>query len=322
MSAHIAFPALTGSSEPGTLSAAVLTGLLRDSLGFGGLVVTDGLTMGAIVAKYGAGEATVRAFLAGSDLLLMPADPDSALAAMTAAVAAGRITRARLDQSVRRVLTIKRNLGLFQHRTVALDSIMQIVGNRPFQDAANDVAVRSLTLVRDVGGRLHALRSRPGRIALIAYADEANGAVGQYLAELLRQGGDTVEYFRLWPMSGPLSYDTARTVIARAPATVFAANVRPISWRGNIALPDSLAQLIAATDSQHTTVFVSLGSPYLLNQVPTAKAYLIAWSGVRASERAVALALLGRVPIAGRLPIRIPPDYPVGWGVRVPESRP
>jgi beta-N-acetylhexosaminidase len=187
---------------------------------------------------------------------------------------------------------------------------------------ANDLAVRSLTLVRDVGGRLHALRARAGRIALIAYADEANGAVGQHLAELLRQGGDTVEYFRLWPMSGTLSYDSARAVIARAPATVFAANVRPISWRGSIALPDSLAGLIAATDSTRPAVLVSLGSPYLLNQVPSVKAYLIAWSGVRASERAVALALLGRVPIGGRLPIRIPPDYPVGWGVAVPGVRP
>jgi beta-N-acetylhexosaminidase len=322
MSAHIAFPALTGSSEPGTLSAAVLTGLLRDSLRFGGLVVTDALTMGAIVAKYGAGEATVRAFLAGSDLLLMPADPDSALAAMTAAVAAGRISRARLDQSVRRVLEIKRRLGLFERRTVALDSIMGIVGSRRFQDAANDLAARSLTLVRDVGGRLHALRGRPGRIALIAYADEVNGSSGQFLTDLLRQGGDTVEYFRLWPMSGPLSYDSARAVIARAPAVVFAPNVRPISWKGTIALPDSLAQLIAATDSARPTVLVSLGSPYLLNQVPTVKSYLIAWSGARASERAVAMALLGRVPIGGRLPIRVPPDYPVGWGVSVPASQP
>src|SRR2546430_12272482 len=89
MSAHIAFPALTGSNDPATLSAAVLTGLLRDSLRFPGLVVTDALMMGAIVTKYGAGEATVRAFLAGSDLLLIPADPDSAVLAMTAAGAAG-----------------------------------------------------------------------------------------------------------------------------------------------------------------------------------------------------------------------------------------
>jgi beta-N-acetylhexosaminidase len=322
MSAHIAFPALTGSSEPATLSAAVLTGLLRDSLRFPGLVVTDALMMGAIVAKYGAGEATVRAFLAGSDLLLIPADADSAVLAMTAAVAAGRITPERLAQSVRRVLEIKRRVGLLERRTVPLDSIPHVVGSRRFQDAANDVAVRSLTLVRDVGGRLHALRARPRRLALIAYADEANASAGLLLTDLLRQGGDTVEYFRLWPMSGTMSYDSARATIARAPATVFVANVRPISWKGNIALPDSLAQLITVTDAARPTVLVSLGSPYLLNQTPTVRSYLIAWSGVRASERAVALALLGRVPIGGHLPTRIPPDYPLGWGVTVPATRP
>ncbi|HYT04088.1 MAG TPA: glycoside hydrolase family 3 N-terminal domain-containing protein [Gemmatimonadales bacterium] len=322
MSAHIAFPALTGSDDPGTLSAAVLTGLLRDSLHFQGLVVTDALMMGAIVAKYGAGEATVRAFLAGSDLLLMPADPDSAVNAMVAAVEAGRITRERLDQSVRRVLEVKRRLGLFERRTVPLDSIMRVVGSKPLQDAANDVAARALTLVRDAGGRLHALRAKPSRLTLIAYADEMNGAVGQYLTDLLRQGGDTVEYFRLWPMSGTLSYDSARAVIARTPATVFVANVRPLAGRGTIALPDSLAQLITATDATRPTVLVSLGSPYLLNQTPAVKSYLIAWSGVRASERAVALALLGRVPIMGHLPIRLPPEYSVGWGVLIPDARP
>jgi beta-N-acetylhexosaminidase len=322
MSAHIAFPDLTGSQEPGTLSAAVLTGLLRDSLRFHGLVVTDALAMGAIVAKYGAGEATVKAFLAGSDLLLMPADPDSAVDAMTAAVAAGRISPARLEQSVRRVLEIKRRLGLFERRTVPLDSIMRVVGSQRFQDEANDIAVRALTLVRDVGGRLHALRAHPRRLALVAYADEANGGVGQTIAQVLRQGGDTVEYFRLWPMSGSASYDSARAVIARAPATVFAANVRPLSGRGNIALPDSLAGLISATDATQPTVLVSLGSPYLLNQTPGVRSFLIAWSGVRAAERAVALALLGRVAIGGHLPTRIPPGYPVGWGVGVAAPRP
>src|SRR5881396_576402 len=87
MSAHIAFPAFTGET-PATLSAAMLTGVLRDSLKFKGLVVTDALQMGAIVAKYGAGEAAVRAFEAGSDLLLMPADPDSAIASMLVALGA------------------------------------------------------------------------------------------------------------------------------------------------------------------------------------------------------------------------------------------
>ena len=324
MSAHIALPAFTGSDDPATLSAAVLTGLLRDSLHFQGLAVTDALMMGAIVAKYGAGEATVRAFLAGSDLLLMPSDPDSAVNAMAAAVRGGRISRERLEQSVRRVLEIKRRLGLLERRTVALDSIMTMVGSKRFQDEANDIAIRALTLVRDVGGRLHALRARASHLALVAYADEGNASVGQYLADLLRQGGagDTVDYFRLWPMSGALSYDSARTVIARAPATVFVANVRPIAWRGNIALPDSLAQLITATDGMRPTVLVSLGSPYLLNQTPSVHCYLIAWSGVRAAERAVALALLGKVPITGHLPIGIPPEYPIGFGLTISDAHP
>lgn len=321
MSAHIAVPDFTGD-DPGTLSATVLTGLLRDSLRFQGIVVTDALTMGGIVSKYGAGEAAVRAFLAGADLLLMPADPDSALDAMVAAVGTGRIAAERLERSVRRLLDTKRRLGLFARRTVPLDSIPYVVGRRQFQVAGEDLAVRSLTLVRDTAGTLRGLRAGPTRLALVAYGDELNTGFGQTFAAWLRQGGDTVDFFRLWPMSGPLSYDSARAVIARSPRVVFASNVRPLSWRGNIALPDSLARLVMATDSVKPTILVSFGSPYLLNQTPTVKSYLLAWSGVASSQRAAALALLGRVPITGRLPIRIPPAYPLGHGIAVTDTVP
>lgn len=322
MSGHLAFPALTGSDDPATLSAPVMTGLLRDSLGFQGLVVTDALVMGAIVSQYGAGEAAVRAFLAGSDLLLMPADPDSAVAAMVTAVETGRIAPERLRASVRRMLETKAALGLFRRRTVPFDSVMDRVGVEELQRQAEDMAVRSLTLVRDTLGTVRALRTRPQRLALIAYGDELNSSVAETLTEALRAGGDTVEYFRLWPMSGPASYDSARATMGRAPVTVFVANVRPLSWRGFLALPDSLAALISAADSLRPTVLVSLGSPYLLTQVPTVGAYLLAWSGARAAERAVAQALLGRVPIGGHLPIRVPPGYPIGHGLVLPVAAP
>jgi beta-N-acetylhexosaminidase len=319
MSAHIAFPAFTGET-PATLSAAMLTGVLRDSLKFKGLVVTDALQMGAIVAKYGAGEAAVRAFEAGSDLLLMPADPDSAIGSMLVALQSGRLTTARLDSSVSRVLAIKRQLGLFERRTVPLDSIARIVGSKSFQDAADDIAQRSLTLVRDTSGIVARLRGARSRMAIIAYGDELNSYVGQRMLELMRAGGDTVGFFRLWPMSGTTSYDSARVVIGRAPTVIFAMNVRPIAAKGSIALPDSLARLITVTDSVKPTVLVSLGSPYLLNQTPTVKSYLIAWSGVRTAEKAAARALLGWSPVRGKLPIRIPPAYPIGYGLTVSDS--
>src|SRR5881409_674708 len=319
MSAHIAFPAFTGDA-PATLSPAMLTGVLRDSLKFKGLVVTDALQMGAIVTKYGVGEAAVRAFEAGSDLLLMPADPDTAIASMLVALQTGRITSARLDASVRRMLDIKRGVGLFQQRTVPLDSIARIVGSKSFQDAADDIAQRSLTLVRDTTRIVTRLRAARSRMAIIAYGDELNSYVGQRMLELMRLGGDTVGFFRLWPMTGTASYDSARVVINRAPTVIFAMNVRPIAAKGAIALPDSLARLIMATDSVKPTVLVSLGSPYLLNQTPTVKSYLIAWSGVRTAERAAARGLLGWSPIRGKLPIRIPPAYPIGAGLTVSDS--
>src|SRR5438093_8654239 len=301
MSAHIAFPSFTGDA-PATLSSAMLTGVLRDSLKFKGLVVTDALQMGAIVAKYGAGEAAVRAFEAGSDLLLMPADPDSAIGSMLTALQTGRISPARLDASVRRVLEIKRGLGLFERRTVALDSIPLIVGSKAFQDAADDIAQRALTLVRDTAGTVARLRRAPSRMAVIAYGDELNSYVGQRMLELLRAGGDTASFFRLWPMSGSASYDSARVVIGRAPTVVFAMNVRPIAAKGSIALPDSLPRLITLTDSVKPTVLVSLGSPHPLNQTPTVKSYLIGWSGVRPAERAAARVLLGWSPRRGKPP--------------------
>jgi len=98
--------------------------------------------------------------------------------------------------------------------------------------------------------------------------------------------------------------------------------VRPISGKGTIALPDSMARFIMAADSARPTVLVSLGSPYLLDQAPTVKSYLLAWSAVRAADRAVARALLDEVPITGHLPIRLPPNYPVGHGVMIPDARP
>src|SRR5207244_11337123 len=132
--------------------------------------------------------AAVRAFGAGSSLLLMPADPDSAIASMLAALQTGRLSTARLDTSVRRVLEIERGLGLFDRRTVPLDSIARIVGSKTFQDAADDIAQRSLTLVRDTAGTVARLRNTRSRMAVIAYGDELNSYVGQRMLELLRAG--------------------------------------------------------------------------------------------------------------------------------------
>ena len=107
MAAHIAAPGVTGDETPASLSHALITGVLREKLGFDGVVVTDALNMGAIQNLYSSGEAAVAAVEAGADLLLMPADFNAAYEAVLAAVKDGTITQERLDLSVRRIGRMK-----------------------------------------------------------------------------------------------------------------------------------------------------------------------------------------------------------------------
>ena len=161
MSAHIALPALDpGQNRPGTLSPPILTGILRDSLHFTGLITTDALNMGAIVKEVGADEAPVLAFLAGSDLLLMPTDAGRAIDAMVRAVETGRITRERVDQSVRRILEMKERLGLFQQREVDLNHIAAVVGQAEFRRIGAETTQRSITLLKDSLGTVEQLRAQ------------------------------------------------------------------------------------------------------------------------------------------------------------------
>jgi beta-N-acetylhexosaminidase len=315
MSAHIALPGVDpGELRPGTVAPNVLTGILRDSLAFEGMVVTDALDMAGVAKVYGA-DAAVRAFLAGADLLLQPTDPAAAIAAVEAAVARGEISPERLERSVRRVLEAKRDLGLFTRRTVPLDSVPAVVGSGRFMGEARDVAARSIVMVKDVNGTVHSLRSAKPAITLVTFGEEENRSVGLALAAELRRQGQSAATFRLWPGSGAASYDSAVAAIARRPVALFVTADKPTAWRGALGLPERLAALISASARTRPTILVSLGNPYLISRLPEVGSYLIGWRSNTVTEEAVARALAGAAPITGRLPISIPPLYPRGWGV-------
>jgi beta-N-acetylhexosaminidase len=316
MSAHIALPGIDGGQmRPGTVAPNILSGVLRDSLGFKGLVVTDALNMGGVASAYGA-EAGVRAFLAGADLLLQPADPGAAFNAMAAAVARKEISPQRLERSVRKVLELKRQLGLFVRRTVSLDSIPAFVGRAEFQDEAREMATRSIVMVKDAGGLVHGLKTARRPLTLVTYGEEDARTVGGTLAGELRARGFAVTVFKLWPSSGPASYDSAAVAIGRSPLALFAAADRPVPWRGTIGLPEPTMALIASTARARPTILVSLGNPYLISGLPEVGSYLIGWRSNPVTELAIARALAGEASVTGRLPISIPPHYGRGWGLQ------
>ncbi|HEX5004626.1 MAG TPA: glycoside hydrolase family 3 C-terminal domain-containing protein, partial [Gemmatimonadales bacterium] len=256
-----------------------------------------------------------------ADILLQPADPQAAIDAVVAAVEQGRVTQARVDESVRRVLELKRQLGLFKQRLVPLSGVMESVGNAEHQVIAADVTARSLVLVRDSTAVVARLRARAQPVSLLTYADDPSSTLGNTLAGDLRAAGYAVTAFRLWPASGPASYDSARAVLAASPVALVAASIRVSAWSGTISLPPTVAELVNTTAAAQPTILVSFGSPYLLSQAPAVQGYLLAWAARPINERAVAAALTGREEISGRLPIGLDSTYTIGGGIRLGATR-
>lgn len=316
MSAHIAVPGLDGNTgKPGTLVPAILNGLLRDSLKFQGLVVTDALNMGAIVAEFGPEEASILAFLAGSDILLMPTDAGAAISAMTAAVRSGRISNQRLDASVRRVLELKERLGLFQAREVDLSRVSRVIGQKAFQQIGREVTERAMVLLKDSLEITARLKQGPRSIALIVRADQGS-ALGNAMAAELKRQGHTVEVIPLPAELSEQQRDQILKQTANLELALFVTAIKAVAWQGSVALQPQEVELLTRLNRQKPTMLLSFGSPYLISQLPDLAGFAIGWTNHPVAETAMAAALGGVHPFSGKLPIPVPPFWPIGGGIQ------
>jgi beta-glucosidase-like glycosyl hydrolase/CubicO group peptidase (beta-lactamase class C family) len=316
MTAHVQVPGVLGvGAPPATLSPEFLTGLLRDDLGFRGLLFTDALTMRAITDMYGRGEESVRAIEAGADVILSPASVPEAIAAMSAALASGRITRARLEDSARRILELKARLGLHRERLVSLDRVSEVVGSGAHLAFADSAATRSITLVRDHYQQIPVAPIAAGTTAHVTYAPSSMLWAGRVFSPgLAGRVGDVTEV-RLDERSDSAAYAAAGAVLARSAQAIVSAYVPAAAGSRPEALPRRFRDLVRESAFARPTLLVSFGSPYLLASVPDVSGYMIAWGDREVSQRAALAALLGERPISGRLPIPLPPFSSVGEGL-------
>src|SRR5207245_1373134 len=197
MTGHLSVPALEPDpNAPATLSSRILTDLLRKELRFEGLVVTDAMDMGGITVRFAPGEAAVRAFEAGADALLMPPVPDAAFEGLQSAVKSGRISRERLDASVRRILQAKAKLGLDKARLVDVNAIHQKFGSVAWQKEAQEISDRGVTLLRDTPHRLPLDAAKPSRALLVSLYADPEPYPGEDLERELRSRVDSLVALR------------------------------------------------------------------------------------------------------------------------------
>ncbi|MES1262469.1 MAG: glycoside hydrolase family 3 N-terminal domain-containing protein, partial [Acidobacteriota bacterium] len=320
MSAHLAVPAIESPDLPATLSPKVLNGVLRGEMGFQGVIVTDALQMGGIAQGFSSGEASVRALQAGADVLLMPPDPVAAINAVMAAVRSGRLTTKRIEESVARVLAAKARVGLGSRKLVSLDAIHEVVNAAESNAVAQQVADRSVTLVRNQNNLVPL--TAPQTTAFFLLAESRNGAQGQAMGLELRKRAASAPVIQVDATMSEADLQAAVQQAGDAPQYVVAAFASVAAFRGNVPLGGALPQLVERLIATKKPVtLVALGNPYLLRSFPDVAAYLTGYSTVPPSEVAAVKALFGEIAIQGKLPVTIPGFAKYGDGIALPATR-
>jgi beta-N-acetylhexosaminidase len=349
MVAHVTAPALDPDpNHVATVSPAIVTGLLKNQLGFKGIVVTDALDMAGVTSLYSAnvGRAAVDAFKAGNDLLLIPADLDASYRAVLEAVHSGEISQAQLDASVLKLLKAKASLGLQKTRLVDLNSLTTLVGKPENVALGQQISDDAVTVVRDNGKILplkkegtvasglpyQKVQEVRDRVVVVVFSEDVRTDSGRTLDRQIRSRVPDAHVIYVDPrIAGAMSnevlstVDRAQAVIAAiymVPTAGKAAKVENGAIKNSVGLADasgSLLQTILDRAAEKTAV-LAMGNPYLAQDFPSVQNYICTFSNASVSEISAAKALFGEIPIRGRLPVSIPNIAQRGSGMDRPQQ--
>lgn len=310
MSAHIVVPSLDPSGRPATLSKPILTGLLRQKLGFKGVIMTDSLEMAGVRQMFPDSRVPVEAIKAGADLLLMPPDLNLAINSVVNAVERGEISVSRINASVLRILELKARLGLPANPYVDADSVSSHVKTHWHILSAADISNHTITIIRNSG--VLPLKPNSGRTVLVTgWGDEPTIEVA---AKMSSYG---VRVTRYSTGDHPSSSVRDHAVYLARQKSLVVVLTRDIQWdTRQRELVKSLIQ------TGKPVIVLSVELPYDLAYVTSAKTYVATYSYNPVSLRAAVRVMFGKASPVGKLPVRIPKAnapqetlYPFGYGL-------
>src|SRR2546428_2295026 len=304
---------------PTTLSP-VLNGILRRELHFDGLIVTDAMSMSGLTLYFTQEEASVRALEAGADLLLKPADPDASLRGVRDAVKSGRLTEQRLEQSARKVLAAKYDLGLVHQRLTPLDEIDRVVAGKQAVALSEEIAEHAITLVRNDAKLLQMQITLAKRIFNLPITNGDDRLwIAQTFVGTMARAGVKIETIVLDDRSADAEVKKALDYAGKADIVIVSMYGRVRTGQArSVALPEpGMKALNELIDRTAPLIGISFGNPYLLLSVPKLQTYLVAYGDMPSLQEAAAEGLAGKIEITGRLPISLPGLYARGTGIQL-----
>lgn len=317
MTAHLQVPALDPTPDlPATLSPVIMTELLRNELGFNGLIVTDSMGMGGVTTLYEPEEAALMAVKAGVDMILLPPKPDEVIDSLIQAVRDGQITEERVDTSVKRILNAKARLGLHKKKLVDTEMLDERVATKEYLLKAERVFEDSLTLVKNNEAVLP-LSGEDKKIAVFSLSSDPGGYFdGRVFMREVEERCSEVIPFYADAYTGMEFIEEGLEKAAEADVLVFALFSSLRAWKGSVGLDQKHIQVIQqAAEGSTPVIVISFGSPYFLRHFPEVDVYLCAYKWEDPAQKAAAKALFGEIDIKGKLPVSLPGLYPRGHGL-------
>lgn len=290
MTAHLSVPVLD-DKKPTSLSSRVVTDLLRKELGFDGLVVTDGLGMGAVHEGRVAGQVELEAFLAGHDVLLCPVDVSRAIDLIEQALNDGRMSENELDRRTLKILKIKEHLKLHEQRLMSLDGLAERLNTTKAGELKRQAFRTAVTQLNNDDASLPDLTQTA---MLVVGADTDTP-----LVKMLRQHGlDTVLNIAADSIDDVCESIEQQLVKYKS---VLVALYGAHRLSGRITLSSSVQKLIDHITERGGQILV-FGSPYTIAHCPTVRA-IIGYEDDEESQRAVAEVITGQFTPIGQLPV-------------------
>jgi len=291
------------AAPPASISPRLLGGLLRERMGFQGVIISDAMNMGGVTSWGPVEEILPHAVEAGCDMILF-ASANRDFAILKRAVQSGRLSEARIEESVRRILALKELLGLHADRSPRPLSPADGAG---FQRASRSIAERAVTLVRDCQGALP-LRLEQG-VRLLSYhlrGDPTEANVDAFDHLLRQRGAEVTRYDET--QKGEL---LDRIDLGRFDVVLIQAVLLP-SWGTSRIRPAGafMRDVWALTTAHHPRlVLISYGSPYLGYEIPHLPTLINAYSPDPNTQGAVLRLLTGEMPATGRSPVDLDAAY-------------
>ncbi len=343
MVAHILAPAL--DPEPNrvaSISPAIVTGLLKQQMGFKGLVVTDAMDMNGLTKLFpeggaaAAGRAAVEAVKAGNDMLLIPSDLDGSYNGLLQAVRSGEIPESRIDESVLKILRAKASVGLNKARLVDISAVNEIVAKPASLATAEEIADDAVTLVRDNHQVLPLKATRQGtnaplntyqsaaethnRTLVLIFTDDSRSDWGRLVDEQVRARIPDTHVMYIDPRDAAGMTQPVLDAVQQAEAVIAAVYEVPSAGGQSATVQNASAALLheVLRIAGGKTVVAAMGNPYIAAQFPEVQTYLCTFSNAQVSEFSAVKAMFGEIPMPGRLPVTIPNIADRGAGLGGP----